>query len=368
MTDYNSVYQKETVMKIDIAAIKHNVDVVRTKTSQKIIAVIKENGYGMGLEKEYHILKQCGLDYFAVTNANEAIALRELGANDPILLLSPYYDQTIVETLLEKNITLMLNHLQQLELLTKIYQEKQLTAKVHIAVETGMGRYGFPHHALPDFRPYLKFITIEGCYSHFNGEPKEYTKQQARFQVALEQLKAQNIIPPVTHLSNSAATMTIGDCGCTAVRIGSAFLGKVSRGGSQLKQAVWIEAPISQIITLPKGSSISYNATLHLKRDSRLGLVRVGHGDGLFLSYADTKDPSLIHGILHLIREKLQPDRYRLYGYIQNTKVPIIGRSGIAHVMLDLTDTDFTENDTVTFNLNPLLVHPAVPKDFINSY
>ena len=368
MANYNSVYQKESVMKIDLAAIKHNIDIIRTKTSQKIIAVIKENGYGMGLENEYRILKQNGLDYFAVTNANEAFALREMGATEPILLLSPYYDQAIVETLLKENITLMVNQIRQLNLLSKIYQEKHLTAQVHIAVETGMGRYGFSHHALPDFRPYLDFITIEGCYSHFNGDTKEYTKQQARFQVALEQLKAQNIHPPLTHLSNSAAVMTIGDCGCTAVRIGSAFLGKVSRGGGQLKRAVWVEAPISQIVTLPKGASVSYNAIFHLKRDSRLGLVRVGHGDGLFLSYADSKDPSLIHGILHLIREKLQPERYRLYGYIQNTKVPVVDRSGIAHIMLDLTDTDFTEKDTVTFNLNPLLVHPAVAKEFINPY
>ena len=366
MLDLNKVYQKETVMKIDVAAIKHNVEVLKTKTSSIIIAVIKENGYGMGLQQAYEIMVKSGLDYFAVTNAAEALALREMGSAYPILLMSPYQQQELVETLIEADITLMCNSVEQLELFQKIKQEKGLIAKVHLVVETGMGRYGFRYNNLPDFTPYLEAIKIDGCYSHFNNHPKHYQNQINHFSQALAKLAAQGIKPEITHLSNSAALLSVGDAGFTAVRIGSALLGKAARGGQVLQTAVWMEAPVAQVVELPKGASVGYNATYHLKRDSRLGLVRAGHGDGLFLGYADAKDPSLIHRILHDIREKLQPSRYQIYGIIQGKQVPVVGSSGIAHVMLDLTGTNFKEQDTVRFNCNPLLVHPAVPKEFIN--
>ena len=366
MLDLNKVYQKETVMKIDAAAIKHNVEVLKTKTSSIIIAVIKENGYGMGLQQAYEIMVKSGLNYFAVTNAAEALALRKMGCTYPILLMSPYLEQDLVEKLIENKITLMCNSVEQLELFKKIKQEKSLTAAVHLVIETGMGRYGFRYNQIPDLTSYLAAVKIDGAYSHFNNHPKHYQSQIQRFQKALEALNSQGIKPEITHLSNSAALLTIGDAGFTAVRIGSALLGKAARGGQVLQTAVWMEAPICQVVNLPKGASVGYNATYHLKRDSRLGLVRAGHGDGLFLSYADAKDPSLIHRILHDIREKLQPERYQINGIIKGKQVPVVGSSGIAHVMLDLTGTEFGEQDIVRFNSNPLLVHPAVPKEFIN--
>lgn len=374
-SDGNLVFQKQTVMKIDASAIAHNVQVIRdTIGSARLIAVIKENGYGMGLKREYDILKNLNIDFFAVTNANEALALRRFGCTEDILLMSPSLEKEEAAQLLENQILFMLGSMKQAALLKELSQETGLTPRVHLAIETGMGRYGFLWNQIPDLSALPSFLKIEGCYSHLNGKPagyeKEARRQLDRFLAATEALKKQGLDPGIRHICNSAATMSLGTLGLDAVRCGSAILGKCARGGARLKNSVWLEAPVCLVAELPKGSTIGYQACTVLKRDSRLGLVRAGHGDGIMLGYADNPEP-LIHGIIHLIALKLLKKRYRKTVLVidkhsgKKARVPYMGRSGVAHVMLDLTDTHFAEGDIVQFNVNPLFVHPSISKDII---
>ena len=110
----NLVFDKQTILKIDTAAIAHNIKVIKKRTDKKIIAVIKENGYGMGLKAEYDLLKSNGLDYFAVTNTAEALALRSFGCKEAVLLMTPCmsYDEAL--KLNEADITLVCGSMKQL--------------------------------------------------------------------------------------------------------------------------------------------------------------------------------------------------------------------------------------------------------------
>ena len=372
-SDGNLIFQKQTVMKIDASAIAHNIEVIReTIGKARLIAVIKENGYGMGLEREYNILKNLNINFFAVTNANEALALRRFGCREDILLMSPSLEKEEATMLLQNDIIFMLGNMKQALLLKALSDETGITPRVHLAIETGMGRFGFLWNQLPDLSALPGFLKIEGCYSHLNGKPsgyeKEARKQLDRFLTACAALKKQGINPGIRHICNSAATMSLGTLGLDAVRCGSAILGKCARGGSRLKNAVWLEAPICLVAELPKGSTIGYQACAVLKRDSRLGLVRAGHGDGIMLGYADNPEP-FIHGIIHLAAVKLLKNRYRKTILVtgkhngKKVHVPYVGRSGVAHVMIDLTDTPFAEGDIVRFNVNPLFVHPSISKE-----
>lgn len=374
-SDGNLIFQKQTVMKISADAIVHNVKVIRKKIgSARLIAVIKENGYGMGLKREYDILKELDIDFYAVTNAEEAFALRRFGCTKDILLMSPSFEKEEALKLLQNDIIFMLGSIRQAKLLKELADETELTPRVHLAIETGMGRYGFLWNQIPNLTAFSSFLKIEGCYSHLNGKPAKYEqtakKQLECFLAATESLKQQGINPGIRHICNSAATMSLGTLGLDAVRCGSAILGKCARGGSQLKNSVWLEAPICMVTELPKGSTIGYQACAVLKRDSRLGLIRAGHGDGIMLGYADNPEP-LIHGIIHLIAVKLLKKRYQKTVLVtgkhsgKKARVPYVGRSGVAHVMIDLTDTAFTEGDIVQFNINPLFVHPSISKDII---
>lgn len=370
-TDGNLVFQKQTRMVIDPHAITNNVKVIRSMISPaRLIAVVKENGYGMGLEREYNILKTCGIDFYAVTNSQEALALRAFGCKEDILLMSPSFESEEAQALIDHDIILMLGTLREAELLKDLSASSGVCPRVHLSIETGMGRYGFLWNDLPDLKELSSYINIEGCYSHLNGRPSDYEKmaklQASRLREAAEGLKAQGIDPGMLHLCNSAGTMSFGAMGFDAVRCGSALLGKSARGGGKLKNAVWLEAPICQVVSLPKGSTIGYQACAVLSRDSRLGLIRAGHGDGIMLGYADNPEP-LFKGILHLISVKLRKKRYQktvtcIDSNGNRKKVPLVGRSGIAHIMIDLTGTDFKEGDTVRFEINPLFIHPSVEK------
>lgn len=364
--NYNQVFDKQTTLVIDKSAIRHNVNEIRKLTDKQIIAVIKENGYGMGLMQEYTILKGLGLDYFAVTNTAEALALRSLGCTDTILLLTPVIDYDEALKLNEADITFVAGQLSQLAILDKVSSAAGKKAHVHIAVNTGMGRYGFLWSNVPDISSFN--VSIDGCYTHLHGKPKKYEKhvytQLDYFKKAIATLESYGINPGMRHISNSQATLSLGDLGMDAVRVGSAIIGKSSMGHASLKCAMWTEAPIYQTFELPKGSYVGYLATAKLKRDSRLGIVRAGHADGIFLSYSDIPD-QLISGVIHLISLKLRPKHHVRTFIINGTHVPIVGCAGVAHFTIDLTDTDFKVGDIVRIESNPLMAHPAVPRKFI---
>ena len=359
------IFPKESVLKIDLEAIKANIRIIKEKTNALIIGVVKENGYGLGLQTEYEILRLNGIEYFATTSADEALALRRYGATEPILLLSPFYEVETVEALCAQDITQMLGHLSQIEVYRKVKERLGIKPKVHLAIDTGMGRYGFLWNKLPkECSSFNDVVEITGTYSHFNNQEKMASIQLKRFKEALENLHQMGIETGLTHMSNSAATMTIGDGGLDAVRIGSAFLGKCARGGQALRTAVWLEAEICQVSYYPKGSTIGYLGSYKLKRDSRLGLVKAGHNDGVALGTTDGKS-KLMHGILHQIALKLLPKRYQKYAKIGKTNLPLVGRSGVSHTLLDLTDSDVQAGDIVRLNVNPLYVPISVAKEII---
>lgn len=364
----NLIFDKQTILKIDTAAIAHNIKTIKKITNKKIIAVIKENGYGMGLKAEYDILKSNGLDYFAVTNTAEALALRDFGCTDTILLMTPCMSEDEAIKLTEADITLVCGSIKQLNILKTVFEKTNKKPHMHIAIDTGMGRYGFFWNNIPDISHANEFTCIDGCYTHLHGKPKKYEqevqKQLAKFKSAVNVLKSQGINPSMKHVSNSQATMLLGDLGMDAIRTGSAIIGKSSMGKNNLKCAMWTEAPIYQTMELPKGSTVGYLATATLKRDSRLGIVRAGHADGIFLSYSDIPD-QFLSGIIHLISLKLRPKRHVRTFIINGTHVPIVGCAGVAHFTIDLTDTDFKEGDMVRIETNPLMAHPDIPRVFI---
>ncbi len=366
--DGDHVYDKQTVLKIDSSAIAHNVEIIKKKINGELIAVIKENGYGMGLLTEYNILKELDINFFAVTNTNEALKLREFGCTKNILLMSPTLDEEEALLLNKADIIFMLGSITQAKLLKKIYTVTNKKPRVHLAIETGMGRYGFLWNQIPDLSFLPNFVEIEGCYTHLHGKPKDYKKeaiaQKERFLTAIKELEDQKLNTGLKHICNSAGTMALGDLGMDGVRVGSAIIGKCARGGAKLKCALWIESKICQTMELPKGSTVGYQACAVLKRDSRLGVIRAGHGDGLFLGYADNPEP-LVNGILHLLSVKLRPKRYQKTVTIKQKKVPLVGRAGVAHFVVDLTDTPFKEGDTVRIEVNPLFIHPSITKELV---
>ena len=115
-------YRKTSRLIILEEAIAHNVNVIKNKTSARIIAVIKENGYGTGLINEYEILRKQGIDFFAVADADDALLLRDYGATEDILLMTPSYDKEELKELVFENIVVTLESERKLDTLKTIFR------------------------------------------------------------------------------------------------------------------------------------------------------------------------------------------------------------------------------------------------------
>ena len=359
----NSCFDKNASLVIKKEAIVNNVKCIKDKTGAKIIAVVKENGYGLGVANLYNIIKDQDIFMYAVTSPCEAVALRREGCKEDILMLTPLQDFSELLLMVTHDVVIALGNEKQLPELIYIHELTGKKPRVHIQIDSGMGRYGFNEYDLPDFKHYLEYISIEGCFTHLAGSVKNYKKSVAKqveiFNMALDRIRATGVNPGICHVANSKAAMTFGALGFDCVRVGSAILGKVSVDCG-LEEAVWLESKVFSVYNRQEGESIGYNSEAYLKRESFLAVVRIGTGCGVGLIQRGAMDFSLRNVMKNMFRRiNAVPV---LSVWINGKKSPVIGRIGVSHMTVDVTENSVKEGDIVKIQVNPLLVHPYVKR------
>lgn len=197
---------------IDRQAIVDNLSRLRENTTARICAVVKCDGYGLGLEPYAGLLKDNGIDFFATTEPGEAMRLRALGIRDDILLLSPVYDAETIRALAEQQIQLQIGSVEQIEAMEWALVGTGFKMGVHLALETGFGRWGFSMEELTKNRARLRRLTVEGCYSHLASPWKDpaFTRHQAyRFEKTCCLLRELGIQIGMRHLCASGGFFQI---------------------------------------------------------------------------------------------------------------------------------------------------------------
>lgn len=362
----NSCFDKNATLIIKQDAIIHNVKYIKETTSSKIIAVVKENGYGLGVANLYNIIKDQDIFMYAVISPCEAIALREEGCDTDILMLTPISDFGELLSMVSHNVVIALGNQKQISELRYIYELTGKKPRVHIQIDSGMGRYGFNIDDLPEFKYYKDYLRIEGCFTHLAGSAKNYkksVKKQVRiFRQALEKIRAAGVDPGVCHISNSKAALVFGALGFDAVRVGSAILGKVAVK-SGLEEGVWLESNVFTVYNRQEGERIGYSGEASLKRDSSLAVVRIGTGCGVGLIQKGAMDLSFCSIVKNLINRINSVPVFNVW--INGKKSPVIGRIGVSHMTVDVTENSVKEGDVVKIQVNPLLVHPYVKRTVI---
>ena len=319
--------------RISCAALRHNVEVLKAAAGgTSLCAIVKANAYGHSAVLVAKALTGMGLAFWGVTTIAEALELRKHGVRKPILLLRPLelYEplgdaEESVDTLLEADIRPTIVSAEGIRLLAQRAAHRRTIARVHLKVDTGMGRNGCPADDAVELALSTRacpFLKLEGIYSHFAGADERVLdfarRQQAIFQDVLDKLAARGARIPIRHLANSAAIFNLPEARLDMVRPGLALYGyggKYIRGSERLRPSLRLEAPVIMVKWIPAGETCGYGRTFTARRKTRIGLLPLGYADGYDRRWSNAGQVS--------------------FG---NRLIPVIGRVSMDLTILDLTD------------------------------
>jgi alanine racemase len=286
------VYYRPTVAEININALEHNIKTIRELTgdSRKIMAVVKADAYGHGVEYTSKVLLAAGADMLAVAFVDEAIALKKKGILADVLVLG-YTPVSACREIIRYKITPVAYQEEFIAALSTEAQKVGVTVPVHVKVDTGMSRLGIPwQQAARIIETYSKYnnIEIEGICSHFSTadeKDKTYTNlQHSRFQQVISELEMAGLKIPYKHISNSAATMELSAAHYNIVRTGIMMYGLYPSEdvdhSIKLAPVMTLKTKIVHLKTIHKGDAVSYGNRFVATKDTKVATIPIGYADG----------------------------------------------------------------------------------------
>ncbi len=333
--------KRRTWAEIDLDSAAHNFHQVQAGTRAKICCVVKADAYGHGDVWLSRLYEQLGADYLAVATLEEALHLRRGGIRLPILVLG-YADPACAPLLAENGITQTVFSYDYGMALAAAAEAAGVTVKVHLKLDTGMGRIGFlcrPEgaHELEQAAAVCRHprLDAEGVFMHFavadEGEAgKVFTEEQfAGFMQGIARLEAAGITFRLRHCANSAAIFDYPATHLDMVRAGVALYGLQPSGRllhpPRLKPVMELCSVITHIKELAPGQSVSYGREFIADRPLRVATVPIGYADGF--------------------------RRQNSRGYslcVNGMAAPILGRVCMDQLMVDVTGVDCRVGDRVT--------------------
>ena len=354
--------------------VRENIKQVKARAGHaKIYGVLKGNAYGFGLLDMADMLRDEGISSFAVTEPRDLIILRNSGfIDEEILVMRSTAIPDEIEKIIEYNGTATVGSYDTAVAMNSIAEKNSSTIFAHVEIDTGMGRYGFIPEETDRILAVYKYLTslhITGMYTHFNRayeSEKSVKEQLAAFNSVVEQVKDAGFDPGVTHCANSSALMKYPYTVLDAVRVGSAFTGRVSvKGDFGLRRAGYAEAEIIEIHWLRKNQTVGYSADYKCRKTVRAAVVPIGYSDGICLEKSFDmhrfKEAFLESG--HAVKAWLTRKKFTCTVNGQTARV--LGHVGMQHVVVDVTDIECSVGDAVRFEINPILAGMMLPKRYI---
>jgi alanine racemase len=278
-----------TWVEVDLSAIENNIRRLSQLSGVQLMAVVKANAYGHGAVPVAQAALRAGAAWCGVARLEEALELRRAGLDCPILLLG-YTPPDRLDEAVAQGVSLTLWSVEQAQAAAASGQRVGQPARVHIKVDSGMGRLGVQAEdvlALVRALPPAD-LQFEGVFTHFaradEADPGASAAQERRFDGALAALQASGRLPPVVHASNSAAGLTRPKERFKLVRAGIAMYGLHPSAECPLPDgfipALTWKTILSQVKVLPAGRGVSYGHTYVTQGDERIGTAPVGYADG----------------------------------------------------------------------------------------
>lgn len=281
----------QTVLSIDLSAMRHNLDVFRSrlKPGTKTMAMVKASSYGSGVQEIAYVLKDAGIDYLSVAYVDEGVSLRKSDIDLPIMVMSPSteaFDRMIVWRL-EPEIF----NLRSLRLfLTAAQKLKVQQYPIHIKLDTGMHRLGFMSDELDEMLTILKndsTLRISSIFSHFAASDEQafddFSNEQAfRFNEMTNRIITEIGYKPLLHLCNTAGIVRFPQYHYDMVRLGLGLYGIDSSNllNNQLRQMSTLRTTIAQIKQIPAGETVGYSRKGKVDHEMRIATICIGYADG----------------------------------------------------------------------------------------
>lgn len=308
---------RPTVMEININNFRYNVKQIKSKLKPEttIMPIMKANAYGTYINTRLDIVNE--FEIIGLATVDEGVQMRKLGYQKDIFILNqPAISE--IDKILENNLIIGLS---SKEFLREV-QSQNKNLRVHLEIETGMGRTGIPFEQIQDFIKEIKNIQVEGIYTHLSSPDidEKYTKEQLDVfnkAVALITSNIKNI--KYIHASASNGIINYPDAQYNLVRPGMLMYGYKSAEDVldkiDLKPVATLKSQITFLKTVKEGTSISYSRSFVTKRITKVATIPIGYADG-FRRNLSNNGNVLIHG----------------------QKVPIIGKVCMDSFMADVTD------------------------------
>lgn len=304
---------KRTWADISLDALEHNYNVIRQRVAPgcRFMGIIKADAYGHGAVPVGHALSEFGAEYLAVSNLEEAVQLRRGKISKPLLILG-YTPAIYAQDLVQMNIAQEVHSLEYAKQLDDALAGTDMVLNIHLKLDTGMSRIGFPAYGNPAFLEQmvcaanLPHLHVEGVFTHFSvsdskkAEDVAYTKlQYSRFCAAIDYLADNHVKPGLCHCCNSGATILYPEYAMDMVRPGIMTYGYASSedtaGIVDLQPLLSLCTTVSQLREYPAGADISYGRRYRTEKDCRVAVLAIGYGDGLSRSLSG-KISFLING------------------------------------------------------------------------
>ena len=309
-------------VEIDLAALRHNFQVAKEMAGCRLMAVVKAGAYGHGLEEVARCLETQGVEFFGVANVGEARRIAQAGVRTRIYLLGvAWADER--EEIVAYGWTPCLSSLPEARHFNELAARAGSNLRVHLAVDTGMGRGGFlPGELVAAMQELeaLDHLVIEGIGSHLPSadEDEDFTKRQiAEFSSAVRTAGGEGRFA-WRHLANSAGIMAYRMPSCNLARPGLMLYGISPLPGHQdrLRVVMSLKSRITLVRTLPAGHGVSYGREFVTSRPTRVATVGIGYADG-YPRHLSGKGAEV---------------------YVRDRRLPVIGRVTMDQIMVDATD------------------------------
>ncbi len=333
----------QTVLEINLNAITHNLNYYKSKVNPttKIMVMIKAFGYGSGSFEIAKLLEYHKVDYLGVAFTDEGIALRNADIFVPIMVMNP--EPNSFSALIANGLEPEIYSIKELKSFkSNLEKLGRKNYPIHIKLDTGMHRLGFEEkdiHELTDFlSDNREFFEIKSIFSHLSGSDSEkfrdFTLHQFEiFKKISDFIKKELKINPICHISNTSGISNYPQLQMDMVRLGIGLYG-ISNDESEIKfleNVGTLKSVILQIKEIEKGESVGYSRGFIAEKPTKTATIPIGYADGIPRALSN-----------------------KGYVLINNQKAPIIGNICMDMLMVDVTEINCNEGDSVIiFGENP---------------